>query len=39
MMYNATSSNSISVLVAFVVALITYFGPYWVIMKKLSDIF
>ncbi len=39
MMYNATSSNSVSVIAAFVVALITYFGPYWVIMRKLSDIF
>ena len=38
MMYNATSSNAISVIVALVVALVTYFGLYGIILKKFRGI-
>ena len=38
MMYNATSSNAISVIVALVVALVTYFGLYGIILKKFRGV-
>lgn len=38
MMYNATSLNAISVIVALVVALVTYFGLYGIILKKFRGV-
>ena len=38
MMYNVTSSNAISVIVALVVALVTYFGLYGIILKKFRGV-